>query len=210
MRSLILTLALTSSFNAQASFEQTRLRYYSPIDLLSVLHQKFPAIRDNLPKNFCRELRSANSHLLGANSPVSGKPAQPLPASPFLRWYFECAKSVAEHQFILMFEREDRRQFENYLAPVLLQKYGKSPLKYNGLLWNNLTDSERHLAVSHLLKTFIGPEEVLKDLDSTHTFEQKIASISNYAALYAKTPDAYERLRWLAVAVVLQSEFLRY
>jgi hypothetical protein len=198
------------SANAVAAFEQSRVRYFAPMDFVHIFKQKFPYANSYNTIIGCTSLVPSVSHQMGADSPSSGKPVQLLPSTPFLTWYFKCVQSVTEAHFGTIATNSDMQSLSKFIPPSVRKEIGAMVMDFQKKEWADVAPDLRQELIRFVLESFIGPPSILKDLSSPQSTAEKISILEKYAIEKAESPSLYSHLRWVVIAVMLQSEFLRY
>lgn len=201
-------------FPVMASFENLKLRHLSPVDIVQVMNMRFP-LPDLDPTNpdseeleKCQKISSSNAFILGASSPLSGKPVQSEPHTVFVKWFFDCLNLLATEHFKHFSEKSDLTAVAKFIPEEILAKISSFEILKSSS-WNELNLEDREKIIRFQLEMAIGPEKVLADVKSIDSFSAKTARILG-AADSRERKSLLETVKWIAVATMMQPEGLRY
>lgn len=200
---------------SSASFENSKLRHVSPVDVIQIINNRysyypFNNSSEEKPSRLlrCQVIEKSNTNILGTSSPSSGVPVQSEPQKVFVNWYYDCLNSLSEERFKKIRQDSDLKALSEFIPQDLLNQY-KTFEKIKTMPTSNISKVNLEKIIVYQLEKAIGPQEVLKDVKSVETFEDKVSRI--LAALEKNDrKTVLEAVRWISVVTMMQPEVLRY
>lgn len=208
MKKLICFLLLGTSI-AHGSFEETARRYMSGPEIMLSLAEYIPMAKNVDEK--CNKLQQSNHTASGSNSPASGEPVSPTVNEATVQWISACIKSI----LINPTNFDEKNPPDRYLGEVgfqiLQEKYKPVAPLYGGFygLWSTWTPPEQTALIQSMVKSVLGPDEVIKDFGfakDSNEIVQKIKVITD------KMQDkaVHQVAHIIFLNLVLRDEFLSY
>jgi hypothetical protein len=216
----------SKKFVRKTSFKESWSRYPSPNSIINNLAGHFPLADQSRLSRDCRGLTVDNRSFLGDSDPVSGSPTIESPNSTFVNWYLNCISEFIKLEnlglVLSKYVKSDGKTYFTSDLPIaevknfftsdvidectlvddpdkrLSQTNGIVQVQSFGCRWKSITIKTKLNLIRHLTEKYIGPSDVLIDLqiaDSDEIFAKNIlAQVEKFSFEYSQ-PGATDAAR---------------
>lgn len=221
-------LIIISTQYLEAGFDQNKIRYMGPNDLIGVLLQKFPPNisdkrLDQKRLSKCTKIDRFNSIFLGINNPNLNRPSHKGPSLSFVDWYGSCLEELINTHFQhLMDDNGKMKDILDFFGDELAKKfedknYGSKlvPAKkrYDGLFklqWEMVSERIKIGFVKKWVHHLIGPEPVIKDSGLVSDEGMLFKIILNSVNSPMQDRTIFEACKIIIFLICMRDEFLTY
>ncbi len=208
------------------SFSETWSRYPAPDVILNIFRDRFSVGSFATLSTECNQLSENNRAQLGESMPISGLPAIDNPNSTFVNWYLKCLVEYigaddgnlavvedipkADGTYESKISDRDIVDIENLFGPEVIQECKakddelgslSDPSKKVSLIkfscrWQKLSTEIRVKYIRGLIEKYIGPEDVLIDLEIADSETAYVQMLFEELDNFMQKPDRrYEFLK---------------